>query len=242
MNIRLGKFTFHSKLWIFVSIAILTGLLIGLGIWQLKRAHQKLILEQTLQTRLHSAPKTLTELGTITPDMNFQPVKLQGQFDNQHQLLLDNQFFKHQIGYHVLTPLITEHGSIVLINRGWIAAGATRQQLPTLTTIDGQQNLVGIIKFIPRHAFKLKTQILSTQQWPQRIEYLDLRQLQALFDKPLLPFMLLLQADQPHGFERNWQFITMHHQRHQGYAVQWFALAITLVIGFLATHIHRGKN
>ena len=65
-------------------------------------------------------------------------------------------------------------------------------------------------------------------QFPSRDE------LEKALGLDLVPGLVLLDADQPDGFRRNWRPSDFGPERHIGYAVQWFALAITLVVLFLA--------
>jgi surfeit locus 1 family protein len=50
----------------------------------------------------------------------------------------------------------------------------------------------------------------------------------------LVPGLILLDPSAPDGFRRNWRPSDFGPERHVGYAVQGFALAVTLVILYLA--------
>ncbi len=55
--------------------------------------------------------------------------------------------------------------------------------------------------------------------------------MQAQLGAPLLPFVLRLSPHSEHGYVREWQTRTgLSPERHVGYAVQWFALAVALVV------------
>ena len=58
---------------------------------------------------------------------------------------------------------------------------------------------------------------------------------------PLQPAVVLLEPEAAEGYWRDWQprFGGFGPERHQGYAVQWFSLAMALVILYLTTNIHR---
>jgi len=45
---------------------------------------------------------------------------------------------------------------------------------------------------------------------------------------------VLLDPAAPDGYRRNWRPSDFGPERHIGYAFQWFALAVTLVILYLA--------
>jgi surfeit locus 1 family protein len=60
-----------------------------------------------------------------------------------------------------------------------------------------------------------------------------LKELQQLTHENYLPFILQLDPSEPNGFERNWVNITVPPERHVGYAIQWLAFAIIILIGFI---------
>jgi surfeit locus 1 family protein len=52
--------------------------------------------------------------------------------------------------------------------------------------------------------------------------------------------IVLLDADLPDGYERAWRpSIGFGPERHLGYALQWFALALTGVVAFIAMNLRR---
>jgi surfeit locus 1 family protein len=66
--------------------------------------------------------------------------------------------------------------------------------------------------------------------WPRVVQWLDLDCIQEQLGKPLLPFVLRLAPQADFGYARDWQVRAgLTAERHVGYAVQWFALAVALV-------------
>ncbi|MBE2293473.1 MAG: hypothetical protein IAF00_00925, partial [Phycisphaerales bacterium] len=76
------------------------------------------------------------------------------------------------------------------------------------------------------------------RRWPRVIPYVDYPQLSTILGYPLQPAVILLAPEAPDGYWRDWRprFGGLGPERHRGYAVQWFALAVTLIIlyGFAA--------
>jgi cytochrome oxidase assembly protein ShyY1 len=61
--------------------------------------------------------------------------------------------------------------------------------------------------------------------------------------KPVLPLVLLLDADSPYGFEdRQWRATTMTPGRHAAYAFQWLAMAIAAAGCWIALGRRRGAQ
>jgi len=58
-------------------------------------------------------------------------LEVQGVFDDAHTILLDNRVMNGVAGYHVLSPLrIAGSELAILVNRGWLAAGRSRERIP----------------------------------------------------------------------------------------------------------------
>jgi len=57
----------------------------------------------------------------------------------------------------------------------------------------------------------------------------------------VIPGVLLLDAAEPDGYLRDWRASDFGPERHLGYAFQWFALAVTLVILYLAWSFRKSE-
>jgi len=76
---------------------------------------------------------------------------LHGEFLERYTVLLDNKVNRGRPGYHVVQPLRLADGRHVLVNRGWVAAPAHREQLPQLRTPPGQHEVEGrVLEHFPR--------------------------------------------------------------------------------------------
>jgi surfeit locus 1 family protein len=54
--------------------------------------------------------------------------------------------------------------------------------------------------------------------------------------------LVLLDASEPEGFVRNWQAPGFPPVRHIAYAVQWFALALTLAVIYVVVNLRRAPQ
>ena len=74
------------------------------------------------------------------------------------------------------------------------------------------------------------------------MNYPEQASVEQALDRKVLPGLVLLDADQPDGYERAWQARTdMGSERHLGYAVQWFGFAIAAVALFVVMGLRRGQ-
>jgi len=220
---------------------LLLALLISLGFWQLDRAAQKRALLQAYDDRPTDAAIRVDEHFALGPDWRYRRAQIIGSYDHAHQFLLDNRVLQGRVGYHVLTPLRLAQGdAVVLVNRGWVAQGATRADLPPLPApADAELSIEGLIDFPSDKVFVLGEGEDRDPGWPKVLQQIRLDLHAQQLGVRLLPMVLLLDKDQPGGFVREWNPVVIGPERHVGYAVQWFALAAALVILYVWVNLKR---
>ncbi len=237
---RIGSIEFSPGRWPTVVTSVLLGILVSLGFWQLDRAEQKKILltqygSEQKQTILQLEAGLKSAVG-----LEYKDAVVVGHYDSDHQLLLDNRTHAGQAGYQVLTPfLIRDSGVAVLVNRGWMPLGQSRDRLPDVTVHEDRQRISGRLKIPLQKVFMLGEEG-PRQRWPWRIQKIHIGSLSAELGRPLLPVVLLLDAGQPDGYVRQWRpLVGFGPERNVGYAVQWFGLAAALLIIYLAVNTRR---
>lgn len=209
--------------------AVFLPVFIGLGCWQLQRAEEKRTLEAQFEQRRALAP---VDLSTVTPPPDYTPVRLYGHFDNEHHFLLDNRISSGRFGYEVLTPFQPEHGgTMVLVNRGWISGDPARRQLPVIEPIAGPLEVTGYVHH-EDGGFRLGEDI-DEPGWPKVRQQVDIPDMQRQLGAALAPFLVRIDHGVPGAFRAQWPIVNMRPETHTGYAVQWFALAIALVLAWL---------
>lgn len=229
-----------NKLLILLALLLFTVFIL-LGIWQLQRGFTKQNLQHLYQSRNQLTALELKQqnLNKLT-DEQYRLVKASGFFDNQHQFLID-KIYKHQLGYYVLTPLkLINSNQVVLINRGWVAYQHDRSSLITLQPVNTLVTIVGKLTY-PQSNFILGD-FSENASWPKRIQTLDLERIAAILATPIVPFIILLNNDQPNGFLREWAPVDLNANVNFGYAAQWFLLAITLLVICLVLNYRRSPN
>jgi surfeit locus 1 family protein len=225
---RLHHYRFDWKLSLLT--ALLLPLMLSLGFWQLRRAQEKLELQDQYAARQYEAPVTLEQLSADS-DLQYRQVELTGRYDNAHNFLLDNRIHQGQVGYDLVTPFITETQRVVLVNRGWLAQGPTREQLPPLAAVEGRVTLHGSV-YVPVGTQLVLGVITPDAGWPQVIQTLDPMPAGVVAGyrgKDVFPYSVRLAEGAPGVLVRDWPVISMTPERHQGYAVQWFAMAAMLL-------------
>ena len=215
------------------------------GFWQLSRAQYKSELISSYEQRLERGVMTLEEVLALPDPINY-PVQLEGSFDNSRTVLLDNRMLDRIAGYHVLTLFTTTNGHHLLVNRGWIPRGRDRAELPDIPRIEGQTLVQGRTwRYSPKNIVLVEDD-LSDAQWPLRVQLVDMEALSSAMGVHLPPVEVRVDPGYPlehnEQFRRVWIDTVMGPERHHAYAVQWFALAATVVILFLAASYRNSKG
>ena len=137
---------------------------------------------------------------------------------------------QEQLGYEVITPFeLDSDNSIVMVSRGWATAPSFEQLVARIAGIEGEKQVTGQL-FIPSQALADKTNNVKEVRWPLLIRYLNTLELKPYFGKPLFPYVVRLDADQDGVLVRHWPTVIVDTSRNFSYALQWFALAIAVIV------------
>ena len=237
---RLGSLEFSPGRWPTVITIVLFGILLSLGFWQLDRAGQKRLLLAEYNAGARATVLRLDAGVRSVTGLQYQFASATGHFDAEHQFLLDNRTHEGVAGYEVLTPLILRDAAVgVLVNRGWIPLGVSRQALPQIPVGRGERTVTGRLKEPALKGFTLGDEEIR-RGWPYRVQRVDINRLAGELGYPLLPLELLLDPGQPDGYVRDWHpLMTFGPERNVGYAVQWFGLAAALIVIYLAVNLRK---
>ena len=221
-----------------LSLAFIS-LFASLGKWQLSRAHEKKMLLKSFAERTAHPPRSAVDINQ-PQDWRFYRATLQGHFDNAHTMLLDNKIHAGKVGYEVYTPFIADQlQEPILIDRGFIPIIKNRVETPEIRAVEGNVAIMGMLNLPPKY-FSLGQINESVKiTWPMKIEYVNLAELSQLLNFHLYPYVMSLDPKSPYVFAMEWQVVTMNPEKNVGYAVQWFALAATLLILSVALNLKR---
>ncbi|MGF1724472.1 SURF1 family protein [Photobacterium nomapromontoriensis] len=219
--------------FILFTVAVLLTL-VKLGWWQMSRAQEKESLSNALKFR---SEQMYYSLASLPPDPRWYSLTLRGAFDHRRAVLLDNQLFRGQPGYHVLYPFETDN-QWMLVNLGWIAAPLYRDQIPVLPEHHGDLKVSGMIA-PPSNLLELAPEQLG-DSYPLRVQNLNIALLAEKLALPLQPWVLQIDAENPVALEQTWIPVVVGPQKHYAYAMQWFLLALA-VSGLAVWWLKRSK-
>lgn len=205
-------YSFRPRAWALALAVASCVAFIALGNWQARRADEKRALGAQLETNRIALD------GTFLPD---------------YTVFLDNKIRNHRAGYEVVTPLRVD-GDQVLVNRGWIEAGPTRDVLPKVRTPAGRVHVEGItLERLPR---LLNLESKATGKVRQS---LDLGEFAKETGLRLRPYFLEQHSPADDGLARDWPRPDAGVAMHEGYSLQWYSFAVLAAVLFIVLSFRR---
>ena len=196
-------YAFRPRWWAVAAAALACAAGIALGNWQSRRADEK----RTALARL-------------------ERVAVVGEFVPRYTVYLDNKLRRGKAGYEVLTPLkLRGSGEHVLVNRGWVETGKTREVIPDVPTPSGELRIEGIS--LPRVERVLTLREGGAGKLRQT---LDVEAFAAETGLRLERRVIEQHSSAPDGLARDWPPHEAGAEKNAAYAFQWYALAALAVI------------
>ncbi|PWV61700.1 SURF1 family protein [Plasticicumulans acidivorans] len=230
--------------WRWLAAALLLSACFGaLGVWQLQRAAEKTARQAEWAARPSLPVLALGSTDVADAQLRFRRAQGRGRYLAGHEFLLLNRPHAGRNGFEVYTPFeMTGGAALLLVDRGWIES-ARVSQLPAVPPPPAESLLIsGLLAEPANPGLRLGT-IEAAGVWPRAVTWLDTDAAARALGRPVLGAVLLLDAAQPGGFLREWQVEIdgFGPQRHQAYAFQWFALALTVLVTWYALNRRRAS-
>jgi surfeit locus 1 family protein len=214
-----------------IAAAAGCAIFVALGNWQTRRAEEKLAAQARLDALAAAAPVRLPASPVAPGDYAGRRVTVRGEYEPKHAVLIDNRIYKGVAGYHVVVPLrIDGGGTYVLVNRGWVAAGPRRDELPRVATPAGTQSIEGVAVVPSGRVYELGPDVTHG---PVR-QNLVVGRVAAETGLPLQPLVVQQTDDARDGLVRAWERPDAGVNTHRAYALQWYALALLTAIVYVS--------
>jgi len=230
-----AKLSFRPGLAPSLLVVALLPALLWLAAWQLGRADEKRHLINLQAQQMLAAPVQLDSRVHDLEPLRYRRVWIDGEYDSEHQFLLDNQVVNGKAGFHVMTPFHIQGTSMsILVNRGWLAGSADRKTLPDVTLMDKSHRLSGMISGFSGVGYELSGAEVPSSGWPAVVQLIKTKTLVKRLGYPLLPYQLWLDESFSEGYHRDWKIRRyMTPEKHMGYALQWLSLALLVLVFYL---------
>lgn len=234
---------FQPGLLATLGVVMLLPVLVSLGFWQLDRAEQKRAIQSEYDARSRDERVAIGSQLQAADDLRFYRVVVHGTYEPRYQVLIDNRVQDGRVGYYVITPLrIGNSSTLVLVNRGWVPMGKTRDDLPKADTPAGMLEITGVATVPSERFFMLSEPPALKGKWQRVWQHMDMKRFAAAVPFPVQPVVILLDPGSPAGgFVRRWARLDTGIAVHKGYALQWFLLAGTLLLGYLVYGLRAAK-
>ena len=191
--------------------AMLCAGLAWLGIWQVQRLAWKQDLVARIADRAHAPPVAAPRLS----DAEYLRVTATGRFRHDAATLVRAATVRGP-GYWVMTPLATDRGFAILVNRGFIPAADARYSRPA-----GTVRVTGLLRLTEPEGGFLRANDPAANRWYSR-DVAAIARAHRL--GPVAPYFIDAQAGAdplPIGGLTVLRFAN----NHLVYALTWFALA-----------------
>src|SRR5512141_302647 len=111
------RLTFRPLPLFTLVMAVMLAILVSLGVWQVNRLHWKLGLIAEVNRHLTLPPVPLDTALRLGKDAEYRRVALTGRFEHAKEAYVYG-IVNSAPAYHVVTPLVTPDGRVLLIDRG----------------------------------------------------------------------------------------------------------------------------
>jgi surfeit locus 1 family protein len=220
----------------FTALALAAlAVLIGLGVWQVKRLHWKEELIAAIDARTKGEPISLDQAVALAKegrDASYYRVRVEGRFDNTKERYLFSQSISDGTpGWHVITPFTTTQGELVLVDRGFVPDQLKDPSTRASGEIEGTTTVTGIVRIPETQGLFTPNNEPEVNRWFWR----DLNGMvtsmfpTATLDVP--PFFIEAEKSEvPGGWPEGGQTRLSLPNNHLQYAITWFGLAAALIV------------
>lgn len=212
-----------------IAFVVLT---VALGNWQRHRAADKQALAAQLAAAAMQPPVELAATEADAKRLRFRALRASGEFDAARQLFLDNKVHDGRAGYDVIAPLrLGGSDRFVLVDRGWVAQGARRAELPPVPPPSGKVTVIGRANLPPQRYLELARDATAGPLW----QNLDLERIATATGLALLP-IIVEQTDPvtpPDGLLREWPPPDLGADQNRSYMLQWYSFAALAAVLWL---------
>ena len=252
---RIGNFEHNPGALKTVLFLIFLAALLALGTWQMYRAAEKKAILAAAAQSISAGAVSPAELGDLAvAAQRHTLVTFSGKVEGSRQFLWDNRVRNGQAGFEVITPVRTDAG-LLLVNRGWVAPGRTRADLPDVSLPASAPEVTATLSGLfsrPSKGFLDGDAFDPNASWPRVLQYFDYTAIEQALGESIVAGVIqpqravventggVVEDAQALLYEPNWEpTAAIGPTRHYGYAFQWYAMAVALIILFVVYNTRR---
>ena len=218
------------------------ALCVAAGHWQFGRMIEKENLRARYDAAEAAPPLALEALDHATDwnSLRYRTVAADGEYLAAAQILIDNKVHAGRAGYHVVTPLRMRDGRAVLVDRGWIAPGATRAELPDAPPPAGPVRVSGRVA-VPAAGYPALADAGASEAVWQHLDPARFAQASGI---AVLPIVIEATPAFPAttGPVADWPPPDFGVDKHRIYMVQWYSFAALAFVLWIVLNVRRRET
>ncbi|MFP3882882.1 MAG: SURF1 family protein [Actinomycetota bacterium] len=220
--------------WMIATVIVLAlaAVFVRLGVWQLDRLEERRLTNAVGEQRIDAAPVDLSTLLAEAPEIDsfqYRRVTVEGEYDPSEEVLIRSQVELGRAGFHVITPLVRDDGSAVLVNRGWVPITMDTPPVEAQPPF-GRQTVEGWVQITQTRP------PLGQEEPPGDLDVLnrvDIERIDRQTPHELAPVYVVAMAEKSDDLPIRVDPPDFTDEGpHLGYAIQWFGFAAVALIGF----------
>ncbi|WP_247895984.1 SURF1 family protein [Azospirillum brasilense] len=220
---------------ILLGVLALAGVAVftSLGVWQVERLFWKLDLIQRVEERAQAAPVPAPgpqDWPAVTAaSQEYRRVSVTGRFLNDKETLVQ-AVTERGGGFWVLTPLRTDRGFAVLVNRGFVPPERRSPDSRPDGLIDQDTTVTGLLRVTEPGGGFLRSNEPAQDRWYSR----DVAAIAAARGvTEAAPYFIDAAASPPGGYPVGGLTVLKFPNNHLVYALTWFALDLMVIAAAL---------
>ncbi len=223
--------------WIAASLVVVVLAIVfaNLGFWQLRRHDERRLQNTIAASRFQDAA---LEVEQLIPSMAEGPETLRwrrvvatGVFRPEDEVLIRSQVQFGVAGFHVITPLILEDGSSILVNRGWVPLDLDQVPVTPAPPPSGMVMVEGWLE--PTQIRRALGPADPATGRLTAMNRVDVERIEEQVGYDLAPMYVVAMGEQGNELP-----IPVDSPRfddegpHLAYAIQWFSFMVIGLVGF----------
>ena len=211
-------------------VIVVTVTFVALGLWQLDRDNEKHTKDAAAKAEYTAPAPELAASGT--EPASGTRVEVTGTYDDASEVLLRNRVRGGEGGYDLLTPLVLDDGTAIVVDRGWVPRNTVDKHRDDLRAPTGAVTVRGPVA-APRTLTTDDT--VDERAGRLTLPRVDLDRIQQQTDHELRDVYITAQFQDPAPADGVPSLPTpppSDNVNHMQYALQWFAFALIPLVGW----------
>jgi cytochrome oxidase assembly protein ShyY1 len=221
-----------------VLVLALIVAMVNLGLWQLRRLDERRDTNARIEARATEPVAPLAEVvgpsdGPAQVERaRDRTVTASGRYARGEDVLVRNRSLDGQSGSWVVTPLVLEDGSAVIVSRGWVPVTGEQSLPDEAAAPTGPVEVTGQVQ--PTQERGRFGPVDPAEGRLERISRVDVARLGDQVDPALYPVWIQLAEQAPASGDLPAPVPPADRGDgpHLGYAVQWFVFSLIALIGY----------